>query len=211
MGGFDTLCRAKQREFSDYLSTQANAAVDYAFGNDKLKYASGLLRSEYNLKIDVSKALEDKSATNTYGNYIKDGKMNEVMAIQEYMKTAGAKGKNVNQIKIEDLKVAENLNAYDKAIKETTDSQIDRNKELEPNNIAMIAKRSMATKDSNNLIDKRQKLTNIHLFKGRYYKIILKFIRVTKCKLVSFNYKIAVIIVIVIIGIIVCKIFVIQK
>ena len=178
LGGFDTLCRAKTREFSDYLSTQANAAVDYAFGNDKLKYASGLLRSEYNLKIDVSKALEDKSATNTYGNYIKDGKMNEVMAIQEYMKTAGAKGKNVNQIKIEDLKVAENLNAYDKAIKETTDSQIDRNKELEPNNIAMIAKRSMATKDSNNLIDKRQKLTNIHLFKSRYYKIILKFIAI---------------------------------
>ncbi len=90
LGGFDTLCEAKKREFSDYLSTQAGAAVDYAFGNDKLKYASGLLRSEYNLKIDVSKALEDKSATNTYGNYIKDGKMNEVMAIQEYMKTAGA-------------------------------------------------------------------------------------------------------------------------
>lgn len=86
LGGLDILCRAKQREFSDYLSTQANVAVDYAFGNDKLKYASGLLWSEYNLKIDVSKALEDKSATNTYGNYIKDGKMNEVMAIQEYMK-----------------------------------------------------------------------------------------------------------------------------
>lgn len=150
LGGFDKLCEAKKREFSDYLSTQANAAVDYAFGNDKLKYASGLLRSEYNLKIDVSKALEDKSATNTYGNYIKDGKMNEVMAIQEYMKTAGAKGKNVNQIKIEDLKVAENLNAYDKAIKETTESQIDRNKELEPNHIAMIAKNSMGSKDGNN-------------------------------------------------------------
>ena len=57
LGGFDTLCRAKTIRFNDYLSTQANAAVDYVFGNDKLKYASGLLRSEYNLKIDVSKGL----------------------------------------------------------------------------------------------------------------------------------------------------------
>ncbi len=36
LGGFDKLCEAKKREFSDYLSTQASAAVDYAFGNDKL-------------------------------------------------------------------------------------------------------------------------------------------------------------------------------
>lgn len=150
IGGFDSLCNAAKKEFGDYLSTQASAAVDYSFGNDKLKYPSGLLRSEYNLKIDVSKALEDKSATNTYGNYIKDGKMNEVMAIQEYMKTVGAKSKNVNQIKIEDLQVAKNLNAYDEAIKETTNSQINRNNELMPTKIANLAKNTMSeTKNGN--------------------------------------------------------------
>lgn len=152
-GGFEKLCNAKSAEFSNYLSTQAVALVDYAFRDVEVAYPSGGFPTKVQGNIDVNKIFSDKKATNTAANLLKDGKMKELNLIFEFLKTKDAERLGIekpNQVKIEHLGVAKNMETYYSDRKKTLNSQADAFKFATPTEIAAVAKQTLYQKQEKN-------------------------------------------------------------
>lgn len=153
LGGFQALCQAKKAQFSNYLSTQATALVDYAFRDVEVAYPSGVFPASLQANIDVNKIFSDKKATNTAANLLKDGKMKELNLIFEFLKSSDAdrlRIKEPNQVRIEHLGVAENMKTYYDNRKKVLNSQADAFQFATPTEIAMLAKKNLTNKQEKN-------------------------------------------------------------
>lgn len=153
LGGFQALCQAKKAQFSNYLSTQATALVDYAFRDVEVAYPSGVSPKSLQANIDVNKIFSDKKATNTAANLLKDGKMKELNLIFEFLKSSDADRlgiKEPHQVRIEYLGVAENMKTYYDNRNKTLNSQADAFQFATPTEIAMLAKKNLTNKQEKN-------------------------------------------------------------
>ena len=119
ISGFQSLCEAKQKEFKDYVSRQANNFTEWAVLQNgekttdyNAKFASGISVADFDSKWDINNLLKDDS---TISKMLKDGKMKELELFMDYTKSYGAKT-DIKSINMEDIKAPSSMNDYRKGI-----------------------------------------------------------------------------------------------
>ncbi|GAD17831.1 hypothetical protein [Helicobacter fennelliae] len=162
LSGFRRLCNTQQKEFNDYASKGAVNFAEWAMlqedktsTNFTAKLPNGMDLNTFNRTWDIDNILKDNSATNIVGNYLKDGKMKELSLLMDYSKSYGSKT-NPSEIKVEDIKAPQDLNAYRQSIDESVKNHRAILKSANPTQSATLAR----TKLSKNSTADMRELTN---------------------------------------------------
>lgn len=146
LSGFQRLCNAKQKEFNDYVSKSVVNFAEWAIlQNDKAdtnfmaKLPNGMDLNTFNKTWDINNVLKDDSATNVVSNYLRNGKMKEIELLMDYSKSYGSKI-NPSDIRIEDVKAPQDLNAYKQGIDESIKNHRAILKSANPTQSATLAR-----------------------------------------------------------------------
>lgn len=159
ISGFQSLCEAKQKEFKDYVSRQANNFTEWAVLQNgektidyNAKFASGLSVAEFDSKWDINNLLKDDS---TISKMLKDGKMKELELFMDYTKSYGAKT-DIKSINMEDIKAPSSMNDYRKGIDDGIKNYRTIIKNANPSQSASLARAKLSKNNKEDM----KKLSN---------------------------------------------------
>ena len=159
LSGFQSLCEAKQKEFKDYVSRQANNFAEWATLQNgektidyNAKFASGLSVAEFDSKWDINNLLKKDS---TISKMLKDGKMKEIEMFMDYTKSYGAK-KDIESINMEDIKAPSSMNDYRRGIDDGIKNNRTIIKNANPSQSASLARAKLSKNNKEDM----QKLSN---------------------------------------------------
>ncbi|EFR47519.1 hypothetical protein HCCG_02067 [Helicobacter cinaedi CCUG 18818 = ATCC BAA-847] len=159
VSGFQSLCEAKQKEFKDYVSRQANNFAEWATLQNgekttdyNAKFASGLSVADFDSKWDINNLLKKDS---TISKMLKDGKMKEIEMFMDYTKSYGAK-KDIESINMEDIKAPSSMNDYRRGIDDGIKNNRTIIKNANPSQSASLARAKLSKNNKEDM----QKLSN---------------------------------------------------
>nr|MBP3724952.1 hypothetical protein [Campylobacter sp.] len=167
LDGLRQFCKAKDREFEDVTSTTAENTAgnvwDEVNGDFQDKnMPNGQKYSEYLKVWDINQALKkDGDKPNLVRDYVLNRREAELGVLMSYHASASSKGKNINQIKVDDIKAPANLYSYKKGVFELASSNSMNLKDTSPSNIgSAISLQLLNTTD-----DEAQDISQNHLQK----------------------------------------------
>lgn len=159
ISGFQSLCEAKQKEFKDYVSRQANNFTEWAVLQNgekttgyNAKFASGISVADFDSKWDINNLLKDDS---TISKMLKDGKMKELELFMDYTKSYGAKT-DIKSINMEDIKAPSSMNDYRKGIDDGIKNYRTIIKNANPSQSASLARAKLSKNNKEDM----KKLSN---------------------------------------------------
>lgn len=149
LSGLQAFCKAKVRQFESVVSKTAGDIVENTFENGKIaetgKLPNGDKITDYLKKWDLGQVLKKSGAENAVYQSIINGKNKAVEVLQEYAKTAGAK--SIEDIKVEDIKVAGDMLEYKNQVAELASSFFDNVQQTSSSTISSILSGRIAGKD----------------------------------------------------------------
>ena len=149
LSGIQAFCRAKARQFESVVSKTASDVAENTFENGKIseigKLPNGDRVVDYMKKWDLGQVLKKTGAENAVYQAVINGKNKAVEVLQEYAKTSGAK--SIEDIKVEDIKVAGDMLEYKNQVVELAASFFDNVQQTSTAAISSILSGKIAGKD----------------------------------------------------------------
>lgn len=149
LSGLQAFCRAKARQFESLLSKTATDIADNTFENGKISESTTLPNGDkvvdYLKKWNLSSVLKKTGAESAVYQAVVNGKTKALEVLQEYAKTSGAK--SIEDIKVEDIKIASDMLEYKNQVAELASSFFDNAQQTSTAAISSILSGRISGKD----------------------------------------------------------------
>ncbi len=149
LSGLSAFCRAKVRQFESLLSKTATDIAENTFENGKISETTTLPNGDkvvdYLKKWNLSSVLKKTGAESAVYQAVVNGKTKALEVLQEYAKTSGAK--SIEDIKVEDIKIASDMLEYKNQVAELASSFFDNAQQTSTAAISSVLSGRISGKD----------------------------------------------------------------